>query len=186
MVGGRPDPSPPQVRLADAAGRALDGTPYRLPVDLPGAVTLVIVAFRQRQQGEVDRWIDLAVALGVPPSPYGATEPMASAVAEVPVLGRRYLPARRMIDGGMAAGIADPIALARTITVYTDPAAFRRSCGITTADQVTALLTHRDGTVVWHAVGVPTDRHRGDLQAALASVTDPSGPNGPNEVDDGG
>jgi hypothetical protein len=156
------------VRLAVTEGRALDGTPYRLPAELPGELTLVVVAFRQRQQAEVDRWIDLAVALGVPPSPHGATTPMRSAIIEVPVLGRRYLVARRVIDGGMAAGIADPVALARTITVYTDPASFRRACGITTADEVTALLSRRDGTVVWHAVGPPSDQHRTELARVLA------------------
>jgi hypothetical protein len=175
MPAGQPDRRRPPVRLAPAAGRALDGTAYRLPADLPGAVTLVIVAFRQRQQADVDRWIDLAVALGVPPSPYGAARPMARAVVEVPVLGRRYLAARRVIDGGMAAGIADPVALARTITVYTDPAAFRRACGLTTADEVAALLTRRDGTVTWCAIGPPADDHRADLEAALAVPPDPSG-----------
>jgi hypothetical protein len=178
MTGARPDPARPPVRLAATRGRALDGTPYRLPSDLPGDVTLVVVAFRQRQQQDVDRWIDLAVALGVSPSPYGATAPTASAVIELPVLGRRYLPARRVIDGGMAAGIADPVALARTVTVYTDPASFRRSCGITTADQVTALLARRDGTVVWSAVGPPIQRHHRDLQTALAAASDAGGPTG--------
>jgi hypothetical protein len=175
MPGGRPDRLRPPVRLVPVVGRALDGTAYRLPGDLPGAVTLVVVAFRQRQQADVDRWLDLAVALGVPPSPYGATGPMTRAVVEVPVLGRRYLAARRVIDGGMAAGIADPVALARTITVYTDPAAFRRACGLRTADEVAALLTRRDGTITWYAVGPPAEPHRADLEAALAAPHDPSG-----------
>jgi hypothetical protein len=180
MSGGPSDRRRSRVRISSAAGRALDGTPYRLPGDLPGAVTLVVVAFRQRQQADVDRWIELAVTLGVPPSPYGASQPMASAVVEVPVLGRRYLAARRVIDGGMAAGIADPVALARTITVYTDPTAFRRACGITTADEVSALLARRDGTVGWHAVGPPTEQHRLDLRDALAAA----GPSG-DPGDDG-
>lgn len=165
--GRRRDPT--SRRLARVDGRALDGTPYELPGDLPGAVTLVVVAFRQRQQADVDRWIDLAVDLGVLPSPHEVPGPMATAVIEVPVLGRRYLPARRMIDGGMAAGIADPMVLARTITVYTDPASFRRACGIPTAEQVSALLTRRDGSVVWHALGPPVEGQRRDLQAALTA-----------------
>jgi hypothetical protein len=172
MADPHPDRDNPPTRLATAAGRALDGTHYRLPAELPGVVTLVVVAFRQRQQADVDRWIDLAVALGVPPSPYGVTGPMASAVVEVPVLGRRYLAARRVIDGGMAAGIADPVVLARTITVYTDPAAFRRACGIRTADEVTALLARRDGSVSWAAVGLPTDRHRTELRTAITAGTE--------------
>jgi hypothetical protein len=37
---------------------------------------------------------------------------------------------RRFIDGGMTAAISDPDVLARTITVYTDVAAFQRSLAI--------------------------------------------------------
>jgi hypothetical protein len=157
------------MRLIAVQGRALDGTTVHLPEELPAELTLVIAAFRQRQQADVDRWIELAVALGVPPSPYGASTPMETAVVEIPVIGRRYRAARRVIDGGMAAAIADPVALARTITVYTDPAAFRRGCGITSVDEVTALAVQRDGSVVWHAVGPPTTRHRTDLQRVLAA-----------------
>lgn len=155
------------VRLAPVEGRALDGTGYRLPAGLPAERTLVVLAFLQRQQADVDRWIDLAVSLGVPGSPLAAPEPRVTAVVEVPVLGRRYRPARRVIDGGMATAIRDPAVLARTITVYTDPAAYRRRCGIPTADQVTAMLVDREGTVSFQALGLPTARHRDDLEEAL-------------------
>lgn len=155
------------VRLTPAVGRALDGTEYRLPAGLPAERTLVVLAFRQRQQADVDRWIDLAESLGVPGTPLGAPEPRATAVIEVPVLGRRYLPARRVIDGGMATSIRDPAVLARTITVYTDPVAYRRSCGITTADQVTAMLVDREGEASFQALGPPTDERADELTTAL-------------------
>lgn len=161
--------TPALPRLVEVRGRALDGTPATLPADLPGRRTVVVVAFRQWQQRDVDRWIDLAVACGVPPTPLGATGPLETAVVEVPVLGRRYLGARRLIDGGMATSIADPAVLARTITVYTDPAAFRRRCGITTASEVTVLLARRDGVVTWSRTGAPQP----DDEAALAVALDP-------------
>jgi hypothetical protein len=158
-----------EVRLAPATGRALDGTEYRLPAGLPAERTLVVVAFRQRQQADVDRWIDLAVSLGVPGSPLGALQPLVSAVIEVPVLGRRYLPARGFIDGGMAASIRDPALLARTITVYTDPARYRRRCGIATADQVTAMVVDRDGNASFQALGPPTAGQADELARAFTS-----------------
>jgi hypothetical protein len=156
-------------RLVPVEGRALDGTLVELPGQLPGRRTVVVLAFRQRQQRDVDRWIDLAVALGVTATPLGATGPLATAVVEVPVLGRRYLGARRFIDGGMAASIADPAVLARTITVYTDPAAFRRRCGVTTADEVTVLLVDRDGVATWHRTGPPQPGDRAALADVLAA-----------------
>ena len=154
-------------RLAPAVGRALDGTEYQLPAGLPAERTLVVLAFWQRQQADVDRWIDLAVSLGVPGSPLDVPEPRATAVVEVPVLGRRYLPARRFIDGGMAASIRDPAVLARTITVYTDPVAYRRRCGIPTADEVTAMVVDRDGSASFEALGPPTAAGSDELVTAL-------------------
>jgi len=158
------------VRLAPASGRALDGTEYDLPAGLPGERTLAVLAFRQRQQADVDRWIDLAVSLGVSGTPLGAPGPCPAAVVEVPVLGRRYLPARRFIDGGMATAIRDPAVLARTITVYTDPVAYRRRCGITTADQVTAMLVDREGTASFQALGPPTEEQADELTTALGLI----------------
>lgn len=157
-------------RLVPVQGRALDGTIVELPSQLPAAHTLVVLAFRQRQQRDVDRWIELAVALGVPSSPLGASEPMTTAVIEVPVLGRRYLGARRFIDGGMAASIADPAVLARTITVYTDPAAFRRRCRVPSSEEVTALLVDRAGAASWHRTGPPQPGDRDGLHEALAAI----------------
>lgn len=156
------------VRLAPLRGRALDGTPWDLPGDLPAARTLVLLAYRQQHQRDVDAWIDLAVTLGVPPTPRGMPRPMATAVIEVPNLSRRWLPARRFIDGGMAAGIRDPDVLARTVTAYGSPAAHRAACGF--ADDgadVHAVVATPAGEVTFHAVGRPRPGSAGVLAAAL-------------------
>ncbi len=173
------DAASPPVRLAPVRGRTLDGTSCRLPDELPGERTLVVIAFRQRHQREVDAWIDLAVDLGVPASPLGAALPMSTAVIEVPLLGRRWLPARSFIDGGMATGIADPLVLARTVTAYTDPVAFRRACGLRGGGrQVEVLLARRDGSVEWSAQGAVGVGSRPALAAALAGASDEAQPSG--------
>ncbi len=157
----------PDIQLASTTGRALDGTTYQLPRDLPAERTLVVLAFRQPQQACVDRWIALATTVGAAPTPLGASLPLPAAVIEVPVLGRRYLPARRLIDGGMASGIGDPEVLARTVTVYTDPERYRRRCGLGAGDEVRAMVVDREGTVSFHATGEPGPEHRAELAAAL-------------------
>lgn len=156
-----------EPRLAPIEVRALDGRRLRVPAELPAERTLVVLAFRQRQQRDVDAWIALATALGVPASPHGATEPMSTAVVEVPVLPRRYAPARRLIDGGMASSIGDPAVLARTLTAYTDVERVRRDCGLRTTAEVSALLVDRSGRASFHAVGPPTSADRAALAAAL-------------------
>lgn len=158
----------PGPRLAPIEVRALDGRRRRLPDELPAERTLVVLAFRQWQQRDVDAWIALATELGVAPSPHGAAAPLPSAVIEVPVLPRRYAPARRLIDGGMASSIGDPAVLARTLTAYTDVERVRRDCDLATTDQVAALLVDRRGRASFHASGPPTVADRSALAAALA------------------
>ena len=148
------------IRFAPLTTRALDGTRRRLPSELPGERTLVLLAYRQRHQRDVDAWIALAVAHGVPPTPRGATGSLATAVVEVPFLSARWLPARRLIDGGMARGIADGDVLARTLTAYGAPARHRRACGLDGPDgadgrEVEALVVDRSGRVHWRASGPP-------------------------------
>lgn len=170
------------VRFAPLRTRALDGTPRDLPGDLPAERTLVLLAYRQRHQRDVDEWIALAVALGVPATPRGATGPLTTAVVEVPFLARVWWPARRLIDGGMAQGIADPDVLARTFTAYGAPLRHRRACGLDGPGarrvgardvdgraEVEALVVTREGTVLWHASGRPT-------------MTSPPGPPGLREA----
>ena len=53
----------------------------------------------------------------------------------------------------MTAGIGDPDVLARTITIYTDVAAFQRSLGIPDGDDVHALVVTRDGTILARTSG---------------------------------
>ena len=172
------------LRLAALRTRALDGTLRRLPGELPAERTLVLLAYRQRHQRDVDAWIARAVAMGVPSTPRGHVGPMRIAVVEVPFLSARWLPVRRLIDGGMAQGIADPDVLARTLTAYGAPAAHRRACGLvgagagpgaggSSADgadgaEVEALVVDRSGAVHWHASGPPS---RADEQTFAALAT---------------
>jgi hypothetical protein len=155
------------VRFPAVGGRSLLGLEMALPRDLPAELTLVVVAFQRGQQERVDRWIARAVAAGIPPTVRGATGVMPVAVVEVPVLSTAWRPARRLIDGGMTAGIGDPDVLARTITVYTDVGAFQRALAIPGSDDVHALVVRRDGTVLAHGRGDPTDARWGAIVAVL-------------------
>ena len=160
-----------RLRLAPLRTRALDGTRRELPRDLPAERTLVLLAYRQRHQRDVDAWISLAVAHGVPATPRGVQGVMPTAVIEVPFLSGRWLPARRLIDGGMAQGIADPDVLARTLTAYGAPARHRRACGLARAGaggrEVEVLVVDRGGGVHWHASGPPPASAPGGMLAAL-------------------
>jgi len=129
----------------------------------------VVVAFQRWHQERVDRWIARAVAAGIPPTTRGTTGLMPVAVVELPVLATAWRPARRFIDGGMTAGIGDPDVLARTVTVYTNVAAFQRALAIPDSGDVHALVVRRDGTILARGTGDPDDASWGAVAAALRS-----------------
>jgi hypothetical protein len=156
-----------RARFPEVRGRSLLGLEMTLPRDLPAEITLVVVAFLRGQQEQVDRWIARAVAAGIPPTPRGTTGLMPVAVVEVPVLSTAWRPARRFIDGGMTAGIGDPDVLARTITVYTNVAAFQRSLAIPDSDDVHALVVRRDGVILARGDGDPDDDRWEAIRAVL-------------------
>jgi len=154
------------VRFPAVNGRSLLGVEISLPGSFPAERTLAVVAFQQWHQVIVDRWIARAVAAGVPATIRGATGVLPVAVVELPVLSTGWRLARRFIDGGMAAGIRDPDVLARTITIYTDLAAFRRPLAIRDGSDVHALVVTRNGAILARAQGDPDDAS----WAAIASI----------------
>ena len=149
------------------AGRTLLGADVVLPADFPADRTLAVVAFQRGQQSRVDRWIERAVAAGVPPTTRGATGSIPAAVVEVPVLSTQWRPVRRFIDGGMTAGIGDPDVLARTLTVYTDVGVFQRFLSIPDSKDVHALVVDRDGTILVRGSGDPDDESWAAIAASL-------------------
>ncbi len=155
------------VRFPDVAGRSLLGVEFALPGDLPADRTLAVVAFRQRHQPCVDRWIARAVDAGVPPTIRGSTGDLAVAVLELPVLSGAWRPVRRFIDGGMSSGIGDPDVLARTVTLYTDVTKFQRPLEIAGSDEVQALVLTRTGIVLARGVGEPSESSWAEVSAAL-------------------
>ena len=149
------------------AGRTLLGADVVLPADFPADRTLAVVAFQRGQQSRVDRWIERAVAAGVPLTTRGATGSIPAAVVEVPVLSTHWRPVRRFIDGGMTAGIGDPDVLALTITVYTDVGTFQRFLSIPGSNDVAALVVDRDGTILARGCGDPDDESWAAIAAGL-------------------
>ena len=154
-------------RFPAVRGRSLLGLDVALPGGFPADRTLAVIAFQQWQQARVDDWIARAVAAGVPVTTRGVTGPIPVAVVEIPVLSRMWRPVRRVIDGGMATGIGDPDVLARTITVYTDVAAFQRATAIPGSDDVHAFVVTRDGAVLARGRGDPDERSWEPIARAL-------------------
>jgi hypothetical protein len=151
-------------RFPSVLGTNLEGTPLRLPEDLGGRLNLLLIAFRQVQQADVDTWVPYTDELE-------ARRPDVRAY-ELPVLAAGYRLARPFIDGGMRAAIADPAVRARTVTLYLDKAAFRAALGVPTEDRIHARLVDRAGATYWSADG-PWDAAKA---AALDAVVEAQRP----------
>lgn len=150
------------MRFPRLRGRSLAGTDLLVPDDLAGRRNVVVLAFQQRHQACVDRWIDAVVAAGAAASPPHDAEGRALpgsipvAVYEVPMLGAKWTPFRGFIDGGMASGIRMPDVLARTVTVYGQIGAVEQALGLPDRRQVAAVVLDGDEVLVMQR-GEPDD-----------------------------
>lgn len=158
------------MRFPELSGRSLAGRNLRIPGDLAGETNVLLLAFRQRQQRDIDHWITALGAVGVatsPPHDEGGLPilgRLAAVLYELPLLGARWLAARAFIDGGMASNIADPAVLARTVTVYGQIGAVERALHLPTRDQVYAVV-EREGAVAHISAGWP-----GDVAGVVAAI----------------
>lgn len=140
-------------------GRNLERREVELPVDFAGERNIVLVAFKQRQQREVNTWL---AALGVMRREAGNLE-----VYEIPTLHRGWTPLRGWIDGGMRSGIPDRATREATITVYINKAPFKAALGITSESRIHVLLLDRDGRVTHRELGSATAAGVQRLRTAL-------------------
>lgn len=142
--------------IGSFASTTLAGRPLVVPDDLTGP-TLLLFAYRQSQQRDVDTWIRSVAGDST------------VRVLEVPVLGRRWLPGRRFIDGGMASNM-DRATREQTMCLYTDVVAFRRDALGVDSSRVLAVLVDEHGHVHWHALGAATDAGIETLRTTLVEV----------------
>ena len=139
-----PTPSAfPTVESADLTGRSLT-----LPRDLPEARTIMILAFTQEQQADVDGW---RAGLGLKP---GDTNWL-----EMPVIDQPGAVGRFFIDTGMRRGIPDVAVRRHVVTLYTDKRTFFAQVGIRSDEQVIVMVVDRGGHILARVDG-PFDKDR--------------------------
>lgn len=111
------------------------------PDDLIGRPALILVAFKQRQQFDVNTWLDRIpdIEAAVP----GIT------IIETPTISAfPWGAVAGWVDDGMRSGILTREARERTVTLFTDPAAFRRALGLPSPDRIYAVALDADARVL--------------------------------------
>ncbi len=135
-----------KVLFPDIAGRSLAGAALQIPDDLAGQTNVLLLAFQQRQQRDIDGLIDALGQRGIDTSPPHDTQGLPTGervevvLYEIPLLGAKWQPFRSFIDGGMASNIGVPAVLARTVTAYGQIGAVERSLNLPSRDQVYAVV----------------------------------------------
>ena len=147
--------------------RDLEGTELDLPQALAGDPSVVIIAFKRQQQTTVDTWLPWLTELR-------ARTPEME-VYEVPTISRRWLPARRMIDGGMRAGIPDPATRRRTLTTYTDVSAVLDAFALDGTGRIAVVVVDAGGTILWIGVGEYDTVLAAELERAVTIARGPAG-----------
>jgi hypothetical protein len=148
------------MRFPEVTGRNLEGRQLNLPADFGAARTIVLVAFRQRQQREVDSWMPELTAL--------RAAHRGLQVYEIPTLSSGWTPLRGWIDGGMARGIKDQQVREATVTLYIRKGPFKDALGITSEDAIHLLLLDAEGRVTFRTTGPANAAGVTALRSALA------------------
>jgi hypothetical protein len=130
----------PQITSENLARERFD-----LPADFEGDYNLCLIAFQQWHQRLVDSWIPLVQQME-------QTYPR-FCYYEFPVIRRMNPLYRGFIDQGMRAGIPDPVARHKTITLYIDKVAFRKALEIASEDDIHVRLVDRAGVVYLATAG---------------------------------
>jgi hypothetical protein len=127
------------------------------PASLPAKRTIIMVAFAQSQQDNIDGWVS-----GMKLKTAGAP-----AWFEVPVISNYGAAGRWFIDNGMRRGITDPKDRAKVITIYTGKTAFKKSMGIPNESDVHVLVVDRSGEVIARVSGDYSPAGAAKIRAAL-------------------
>jgi len=149
------------MRFPTLHARDLEGRAYTLPDDLPGAVRVVLLPFKQWHQVLVEEWQRaLATALE---SRDDVT------VWEVPSIGKLWKPARGYIDGGMRAGIPDIDVRRHTLTDYGELDTIAAGLGVMNFETIHVFLLDATGEILWRDSGEPNLEKAASFAAALES-----------------
>ena len=151
---------PPGTAFPSVTGINLEGREIALPDGFEGERNLVLVAFEREHQTLVDTWLDYAGTLEL--------RDERVRVYEVPTIYEVGALYRSFINSGMRAGIPDPQARARTITVYLDRERFVGALDLPDMSTIYPMLIDETGAILWRGRGPLDPEQAREFEAALS------------------
>lgn len=140
-------------------GENLEGESFLLPQDLAGQKKLLLVAFKRKQQADIDTWLLATKTLLEKYSSF--------AVYEIPVLKEFNFLMRFNINNGMRYGIDSKSQRQNTITLYLDKDKFTNSLKIESQDFVYAFLLDTHNNIIWRKKGLASKQAVLELESFL-------------------
>ena len=140
-------------------GINLEGDEISIPADLEGKKKLLLVAFKRKQQEDVNTWLT-------------ATRPLLEAnssfsVYELPTIKKMNFLIRLNINNGMRYGIDSKTQRLRTVTLYLDKERFKALLGINTEDQIYAFLLDENNEIIYRRSGLADSQKIKELEELL-------------------
>lgn len=137
------------VTFPSVTGRNLHGDEVVFPATLSSAKrNVVIVAFLQKQQELVDTWLPELAKISATQKGFH--------YYELPTLSKLNRLTRWVIYRGMRAGIKDPGARSRTVTLHIDKEPFKTQLGVMTEKDIFLFVVDANGAVRWQTRGSMT------------------------------
>jgi hypothetical protein len=138
---------------------SLDKAKVNLPGDLEGRVNLLLISFEPEQQKEIDTWFSTAQALQHTNFDFRWYR--------MPVSTRENFVFRWWENSSMRSDETDPETWHWIVPLYVNKDEFRHSLQIPNEHSIVALLTDKQGHVLWRASGALTPEKRSSLATAV-------------------
>lgn len=123
----------------NVTGKNLNKREINIPRDLEGELNILIVAFQQWQQFDVNTWVPFLDSLKETNNEFS--------YYELPTIRRMNWVFQRVIDGGMRGGIPSVDTREHTITLYIDKNPFKDALDIESENNIYLFLTDRRGLI---------------------------------------
>jgi hypothetical protein len=140
---------------------SLDKAKVVLPNDLEGKLNLLLISFEPEQQKDVETWLSAAQALQHTDFNFRWYR--------LPVSNRENFVFRWWENSSMRSDETDPETWHWIIPLYVNKDEFRRVLQIPNEHDVVALLTDKQGHVLWRGNGPMTSQKRLSLLSAVGS-----------------
>lgn len=143
-------------------GTNLEGDQLMIPQDLEGKKKLLVVAYKRKQQEDINTWLEASTELLKKYPDFS--------VYEIPVLKKFNFLMRFNINNGMRYGIGSKEQRERTITLYLDKEQFNSTLNIDSEDTIYAFLLNENNEIIWRTQGLATQSYIYELEEYLEKI----------------